>query len=297
MFNDLTSKLVTQEKEEAKIQAFKTWIPLLKEVGLPTERKEIDETTKVNIRQMPIADFRKLVKIQGVQLGYWDHDIKVCLAGGSILSWINHSEVHDHDYFPLDIDEGEKFSNFLLKNGYWVQGYQGFKDQLDSRFNKEDWLPDGKNFDWYRGLVQMSNGKHLPNIETDPTVTAPEEMLRAINYMKAGNQTTRQIVMVIRGEPDEVINTFDLSITQWAIDKNNVYWGEHTIQDMVRKRCRVNRIHHPLSTIRRMVKYSQRGYFFCNGTMIDIACSLADFVTARQDAGLSPLADQVISLD
>ncbi len=52
-----------------------------------------------------------------------------------------------------------------------------------------------------------------------------------------------------------------------------------------------------MSTMRRMIKYSGRGYFFCNGSLLTIARGLAHHADAREAAGLDPLANQAISLD
>jgi hypothetical protein len=65
-----------------------------------------------------------------------------------------------------------------------------------------------------------------------------------------------------------------------------LYFGPYTRTDLFRRRLRVHNIHHGISTMRRMVKYSRRGFYACVGTMRDIAQGVIE----------SP-SDQPISVD
>jgi len=46
--------------------------------------------------------------------------------------------------------------------------------------------------------------------------------------------------------------------------------GEFTLWDLGRKRLAINRITYPVSTMRRMLKYSKQGFFACGGCMATI---------------------------
>lgn len=309
---------------------------LLEAVGLPAKVSEITEESQVNCKQMPIEDFRKLVAINGPVPGYCNrpnNDANVCLAGGAVMNWVLGGEIKDHDYFPINIANAQIFSNFLLKKGYNVwdgiykkigslyedsvmigtsknvgsvyrgkaihkfSPYEGNKELAKQIFG-ENWIPDPRDiWSWYQKVSNHGGGEYLPDETIDPLGTNLEEIVRTLNFHKAGTPHPRQLVLVIRGWPEQVIDTFDLSVSQWAIDRRNIYWGDYTIQDCMRRRVRVNRIHHPLSTMRRMVKYTQRGFYACNGTMIDIARSLAYFCDRRMEHGLNPLENTTISLD
>jgi len=291
---------------------------LLEAVGLPTKIDEITEDSQVTLNHMPIAEFRGLVPIQGPTPGYCsESDVDVCLAGGAIMNWVLGGKIKDHDYFPLDIHNAQLFSNFLIKKGYKIWSeiwkytdedgtevkrvkfspYEGNKNIAKQIFG-ENWTPDPKDiWSWYKMISDHGDGAYLPDESLDPLGTNREEIVRTLNFHRDGTPEPRQLVLVIRGQPKEVINTFDLSVSQWAIDRTNIYWGKYTIQDCLRRRVRVNRIHHPLSTMRRIIKYTQKGFYVCNGTMIDVARSLAYFCDRRFENGLDPLENITISLD
>ena len=115
------------------------------------------------------------------------------------------------------------------------------------------------------------------------------EEIRALNYSMPTSEKPDliQILLLIQGEdPPAVIDTFDFTISQLGTDGRQLYFGEYTWTDLFRKRLRVHYIHHGISTMRRMVKYSRRGFYACVGTMRDVAQGVVD----------SP-ADQPISVD
>jgi hypothetical protein len=60
-----------------------------------------------------------------------------------------------------------------------------------------------------------------------------------------------------------------------------LYFGPYTWTDLFRRRLRVHNIHHGISTMRRMVKYSRRGFYACVGTIRDIKAALPADVTYR----------------
>jgi hypothetical protein len=247
---------------------------------------------------MPIKEFRKHFKIQGRMIGsgyYPKENGKWCLAGSSILAWLTGGESSDFDYFPATIQDAQLFANYLLDKGHKLVGYQGDTNWVEQVFG-EDKLPDPRKIEeWYPSAWHAES---LPGNLHPLATTAdmPEEIIRALNFKKAGSEKMKQIVLLIRGNPAEVINTFDFSISQWAIDGENIYWGEYTLQSTATRRVRINCIHHPLSTMRRMLKYASRKYFFCSGTMLEIARGMTYFADARVDAGLDPF-DQPFSID
>jgi hypothetical protein len=288
-------QIITGKEEKTKKNRLDGWLPFLEAIGLPTSYDALgDETLTPKQNSMPLVEFRRLYKKQGKMPGYWEHDYNVCLAGSSILTWVNGGESTDHDYFPVDLQQTEYFTNYLISKGYQITGFQGNKNWITENWG-QDWKPMLPLAGWYCDLLHLGDGKALP-VGTN-VIPGTEEIVRAINFFKDGNPIKKQIILVVRGEPVEVINTFDFSISQWAIDSENIYWGNYTVQDTLRHRVRIHRIHHPLSSVRRMIKYSNRGYFFCNGTLIALANALTDYTRERERLGLDPLEDQVISLD
>lgn len=291
--------LPDSETEKPKEKPKKSkWDSLFSAVGLPLLSEIDEETPPLSITSMSIKEFRKNFKIQGRMIGsgyYPERNESWCLAGSAVLAWITGGKSNDYDYFVKSIDDAQLLANRLLNKGYKLVGYQGDEEWVERTFGKNN-LPDPKNIaEWY---PSPNHEENLPR-SLDPlvgTTDVPEELIRALNFKKAGAKKTRQIVLLIRGNPEDVIDTFDFSISQWAMDGENIYWGKYTLQSTATKRVRINCIHHPLSTMRRMLKYAHRGYFFCSGTMLEIARGVTYFADARIAEGLDPF-DQPFSID
>lgn len=77
--------------------------------------------------------------------------------------------------------------------------------------------------------------------------------------MKVKTQIIRQ---VYKEKAVDIINGFDLSICQIAFDSERIVCPQETIEDLKSKRMTIliNNITHPVSTLKRVLKYSQRGY-------------------------------------
>jgi hypothetical protein len=285
------------------------WAPLLEAVGLPTTVSEVTWEMPVKMTSMPVREFQKLISRPGRVPGYYpgmpygETDIRVCLAGSAVLAWVTYGATKDRDYFPANITHAQRFNDYLLAKGFQCVGYQGERNVMAQFAEGDEWQPDVTDIhDWYVGLLGCSDQVHLPHPVPPTADLPPEELVRALNYRKPGNSFTHQIVLLIRGTPDQVIRTFDFSMCQFALGRDRsgevrIYWGDHTIQSLVRRRVVVETIHHPLSTMRRMLKYAKRGWYFCSGSMLRIARGLAHFADAREKVGLDPLVNLAFSLD
>lgn len=66
---------------------------------------------------------------------------------------------------------------------------------------------------------------------------------------------------------ETLLDSFDYTICQFATDGENLYLGDTTLFDTVRKKLHINRITYSLATIRRLIKYSKQGFVACNGCL------------------------------
>jgi len=69
---------------------------------------------------------------------------------------------------------------------------------------------------------------------------------------------------------DEVLESFDFTITMTGYDGTDIVVGDYTLFDLGRKRLQVNEVTYGTSTIRRIVKYAKQGYWACPGAITDI---------------------------
>ena len=237
---------------------------LRKELGMPRELKDLDENTTTEKTQIKLALVAETLNLPHLK---YDHlaGPDAFLCGGALTAWIGGYPPSDYDFFVPTLELAERLHHRLLYQGAVLDGYQGTED--------------GKSI--YEAIQKGE-------LHIDELVVEDEE-IRALNYSMPTSERPDliQIVLLIQGEdPPTVIDTFDFTISQLGTDGRQLYFGEYTWTDLFRKRLRVHHIHHGISTMRRMVKYSQRGFYACVGTMRDVAQGVVD----------SP-ADQPISVD
>lgn len=73
-----------------------------------------------------------------------------------------------------------------------------------------------------------------------------------------------------------LLDSFDFTLCQLAYDGSLLHLGEYTLWDVGRKRLAVHRITYPVSTLRRLLKYTNQGYYACSGCLQSIAEGVHD---------------------
>lgn len=68
----------------------------------------------------------------------------------------------------------------------------------------------------------------------------------------------------------DVIEAFDFTICQFAFDGEALTCGDFALWDLGRKRLAVNKITFPVSSMRRLIKYTAQGFRACNGALATI---------------------------
>lgn len=75
---------------------------------------------------------------------------------------------------------------------------------------------------------------------------------------------------------EQVIDSFDFTICQFAFDGTDLTTGEYSLWDLGRKRLAVHRITFPVSSMRRVLKYAAQGFKACNGCLAALLRATAD---------------------
>jgi DNA polymerase elongation subunit (family B) len=71
--------------------------------------------------------------------------------------------------------------------------------------------------------------------------------------------------------PKELVSKFDYSICCVGYDGINYYNHPNFFEDLLSKRLRSVTFDFPLSSMERLTKYAKKGYYPCNGTLLDLA--------------------------
>lgn len=193
------------------------------------------------------------------------------IAGGCFERAIHGEPIKDIDIFFRDEETFMKAFDSLTA----VEKIE--KLDLDVPFEEDVNTNEGKN--WYSNLVEKD----------------PEEMEGII-----GSSKTRFIVLTKKNRPDiqliktmwypsaeAVLHGFDFTAAQIATKTVNghveVTMNPMALSDIQRKRLILWRMTFPTSTIRRMIKYAQKGYYACGGALETLATAVRDQMTDHPD--------------
>jgi len=91
----------------------------------------------------------------------------------------------------------------------------------------------------------------------------------------------RQFDLVRKYFPNasETIKEFDFTVCCAAVDIHNVYTHETFFIDLSKRQLMLNKLPFPLSTMWRMQKYIQKGYFMCSGEMLKLSKAIGELQT------------------
>lgn len=74
---------------------------------------------------------------------------------------------------------------------------------------------------------------------------------------------------------EELLDSFDFTITQCAFDGQTLFVGDYTLFDLANRRLALHKLTFGLSTVRRLIKYTKQGYKACSGTIQSILEAIA----------------------
>lgn len=88
---------------------------------------------------------------------------------------------------------------------------------------------------------------------------------------------------------EDVIDSFDYTITQFALDGAQLVTTPYALWDLGQRKLAVHKITYPVATMRRMLKYTSQGFTACGGCLAQI---LRD--TARSPEAMGQLDLQYV---
>jgi len=89
--------------------------------------------------------------------------------------------------------------------------------------------------------------------------------------------------------PEHTIDTFDFTVSQFALDRNSLYTGSLSLLHLHSKVLSLHSLPYPAATMRRMIKYGSQGYWLAEETA-------QDFIVALISASQHVLGDGLIEL-
>ena len=107
--------------------------------------------------------------------------------------------------------------------------------------------------------------------------------LRYVKYVHDKRPPIQLIKLVWYESSEHVIDSFDFTVAQFATDGEDLVFNPIGILDLARKRLVLHRMQFPSSTLRRMIKYSKKGYYACPGSLARIAEETTKHLTRYPD--------------
>jgi hypothetical protein len=165
----------------------------------------------------------------------------------------------------------------VSSRGPWIAGGAVRRtitgEKLDSDFDfffaNEQQATDFETLLINRGaLLQHKN-------EKNSTYILPAEPVPDLLHQDGSDVILPEIkIQVIKfryyNSAEEVIDSFDFTLTQFAYDGKFIYMGDFSLWDVARKRLVPHRITYAVSSLRRLLKYAKQGYTVCAGGLSEI---------------------------
>ncbi len=137
------------------------------------------------------------------------------------------------------------------------------------------WIAGGAIRDYFLGIkittdydIFFPNEIEYEKAKTYFKVKQAEVKWESDNGMKVKhNGKTFDLVKKFFPTPKETISEFDFTVSMFAVDTENVYYGETTFIDLAKKQLMINKITYPASTVSRAFRYYKKGFTMCQGEM------------------------------
>ncbi len=151
------------------------------------------------------------------------------------------------------------------------------KQKLDSDFDFFFKSPD--SFEgFYKGIKSCKNIKVQKEFRNEHNITlivnvvgSEDGELEIIEGLKL-----QLINIQYYNTIEEVLESFDYTLCQVALDDGNLVLGDTTLWDLGNKRIVINKITYPVASLRRLLKYTNQGYYACQGCLTGLLSSVAE---------------------
>ena len=150
----------------------------------------------------------------------------------------------------LDMLNGPWLAGGSLVRMLWTGNFPGQESDLDIFLPKEDERKPERNRSKYSDLWN------------DPTSDVPH--VRGLTDVRGENDYTYQLIHTTATGIKEILETFDLTISQFATDGNLIIGSEEAWMDLSRGEFRKTEAHGHRATEHRIEKYKTMGLNFIN---------------------------------
>lgn len=191
---------------------------------------------------------------------------KCWIAGGCVRDYFSIGRISsDIDfYFPTD-EEFEKCKQYLLHQDF-VEVEEAQDDGSVQKVKKEK-----------------------------PLATFLFENENVIKLKYKGRKV--DIIKKLFSSPQETIDAFDFTVCCAAVDGVKIYHHETFFIDLAKRQLMINQLPFPLSTLSRLQRYVQKGYYMCNGEMLKLSQAIGALQTNTEEGLNAAIEEDILSAD
>lgn len=77
--------------------------------------------------------------------------------------------------------------------------------------------------------------------------------------------------------PKQCIDNFDFTVSMFAVDYDNFYYGETSFIDLAKRQLIINELTYPVNTMKRVLRYYEKGFRICNEELLKVIVAIQDF--------------------
>lgn len=142
---------------------------------------------------------------------------------------------------------------------------------IDGYDEQEHWAVNGYKLD------EASQKNIIVEEILDTTHYKIVKTCRFVKFVHPTRLPIQLIKLAWYADAEAVIDSFDLTVAQFALDVKTceIVANPLSYMDLARKRLVLHRMQFPSSTLRRIIKYSGKGYYACPGALNNIVKEIA----------------------
>ena len=222
--------------------------------------------------RVAIAELRRVLQLPQIAHSHFLGP-ECWLAGGHVLRWLCGTGLRsdetkgDFDFFFPSVEALNSTLVSMLNRGFSLHGYRAFPRDMRTYIQKTV------------VLNAKSRGQFEKSLSPLTQETIERLRLTCVELLSPGGDKI-QLVTRFRPSPLETINAFDISICQLLVDDYYLSFGLWTWNDLVQNRFRVENIVWPDGTLRRLFKYSRRGFLPYPDTAVRVSRSAIAWTVA-----------------
>lgn len=215
-----------------------------------TERPKFLERTDVQYARLP---YNNVLGDRGIENRLLD-SLYVALPDGAIIAGGFMTAIVQETKDATDIDV------FFTSESAFKEAFDRLQKGAEhGSYDEECWA--------------IKDYKLDPSIGVDNKDDTRMSGLRYVKFVHPTRPPIQLIKLVWYESAEHVIDSFDLTVAQFALDvaTGNLVFNPISWVDIARKRLVLHRMQFPASTLRRVIKYSKKGYYACPGALVRIS--------------------------